>query len=84
MILGGGVLRSGGQTKYVMVIDAVGTWCFGVPLGLLTAFVLGVEHSVCLLHALAGRVRALRPVACGAAAQKVDVCAACLKGMLQN
>lgn len=41
MILGGGVLRSGGQTKYVMVIDAVGTWCFGVPLGLLTAFVLG-------------------------------------------
>ena len=41
MILGGGVLRSGGQTKYIMVIDAVGTWCFGVPLGLLTAFVLG-------------------------------------------
>lgn len=40
MILGGGILRSGGQTKYVMFIDAIGTWCFGVPLGLLGAFVL--------------------------------------------
>ena len=40
MILGGGILRSGGQTKYVMFIDVIGTWCFGVPLGLLGAFVL--------------------------------------------
>ena len=40
MILGGGILRSGGRTKYVMFIDVIGTWCFGVPLGLLGAFVL--------------------------------------------
>lgn len=40
MILGGGILRSGGKTKYVMCIDILGTWGFGVPLGLLTAFVL--------------------------------------------
>lgn len=40
MILGGGILRSGGQTKYVMFVDVIGTWCFGVPLGLLGAFVL--------------------------------------------
>lgn len=40
MILGGGILRSGGRTKYVMVIDIIGTWCFGVPLGLLAAFAL--------------------------------------------
>ena len=40
MILGGGILRSGGQTHYVMFIDAIGTWCCGVPLGLLSAFVL--------------------------------------------
>ena len=40
MILGGGIIRSGGQTKYVMYIDMIGTWCFGVPLGLLAAFVL--------------------------------------------
>lgn len=39
MILGGGILRSGGKTNYVMVIDMIGTWCFGVPLGLLAAFV---------------------------------------------
>ena len=39
MILGGGIIRSGGRTKYVMFIDMVGTWCFGVPLGLVSAFV---------------------------------------------
>lgn len=42
MILGGGIIRSGGRTKYVMVIDMIGTWCFGVPLGLLSAFVLNL------------------------------------------
>ena len=35
----GGILRSGGRTTYVMIIDLIGTWVFGVPLGLLTAFV---------------------------------------------
>lgn len=39
MILEGGIIRSGGMTKYVMWIDLVGTWLFGVPLGLLAAFV---------------------------------------------
>ena len=39
MIVGGGILRSGGKTKYVMYIDLIGTWIFGVPLGLLSAFV---------------------------------------------
>lgn len=43
MILGGGIIRSGGKTKYVMVIDMIGTWGFGVPIGLLTAFVLKLE-----------------------------------------
>lgn len=40
MILGGGIIRSGGKTQFVMVIDMIGTWGFGVPLGLLSAFVL--------------------------------------------
>ena len=40
MILGG-VLRSGGKTRLVLWIDLCGTWVFGVPLGLLAAFVLG-------------------------------------------
>lgn len=39
MILGGGIIRSGGKTKYIMWVDLIGTWCFGVPLGLLAAFV---------------------------------------------
>lgn len=42
MILGGGIIRSGGKTKYVMYIDIIGTWCFGVPLGLLSAFMLNL------------------------------------------
>ena len=28
MILGGGIIRSGGKTKYVMMIDMMGTWLF--------------------------------------------------------
>lgn len=40
MIVGGGIIRSGGKTKYVMLIDLIGTWVFGVPLGLFSAFVL--------------------------------------------
>lgn len=39
MILGGGIIRSGGMTRYVMWIDMIGTWAFGVPLGFLAAFV---------------------------------------------
>lgn len=38
MILGGGIIRSGGKTTYIMVIDMIGTWLVGAPLGLITAF----------------------------------------------
>lgn len=40
MILGGGVVRSGGKTFYIMAIDVAGAWAVGVPLGLFAAFVL--------------------------------------------
>lgn len=40
MILGGGIIRSGGRTKYIMIIDLMGTWLVGVPLGLYTGLVL--------------------------------------------
>lgn len=40
MILGGGILRSGGKTNYTLAIDLIGTWCVGVPVGLFTGFVL--------------------------------------------
>lgn len=39
MILGGGIVRSGGKTTYIMLIDMAGTWLVGAPLGLVTAFV---------------------------------------------
>lgn len=42
MILGGGIIRSGGKTRYVMVIDLIGTWLIGVPLGLISAFIWGM------------------------------------------
>ena len=40
MILGGGIIRSGGRTKYIMMIDMLGTWVFGVPLALFTGLYL--------------------------------------------
>lgn len=43
MIVGDGILRSGGKTGYVLAIDLLGTWGFGVPLGLLTAFVFDLS-----------------------------------------
>lgn len=39
MVIAGGVLRSGGKTKYTLYIDLMGTWIFGVPLAVLAAFV---------------------------------------------
>lgn len=57
MILGGGIIRSGGKTKYIMWIDLLGTWVLGVPLGFLAGrwiglpvawvyFVIGLEEIV--------------------------------------
>ena len=39
MVIAGGVLRSGGKTKYTLYTDLMGTWIFGVPLAVLAAFV---------------------------------------------
>ncbi|MDO4315547.1 MAG: MATE family efflux transporter [Oscillospiraceae bacterium] len=51
MILGGGIIRSGGKTGYVMWIDLIGTWLCGVPLGLLAAFAwkLPIVQVYCIL-----------------------------------
>lgn len=58
MILGGGIIRSGGKTKYVMIIDMIGTRGFGVPLGLLSAFVF--KLTVPYVYFFAGRMHPLR------------------------
>lgn len=46
MILGGGIIRSGGKTKYIMWVDFIGTWLLGVPLGLLSAFIWKLDISL--------------------------------------
>lgn len=58
MILGGGIIRSGGMTRYVMWIDMIGTWIFGVPLGFLAAFVWKLPiHQVYFILSLEEVVR---------------------------
>ncbi|WP_294429280.1 MATE family efflux transporter [uncultured Treponema sp.] len=39
MVVGGGVLQSGGQTKFLTAVNIIGTWGFGVPLGFISAYV---------------------------------------------
>ena len=58
MVFGGGVLRSGGNTRYTLFIDIIGTWVFGLPLGILAAFVFGFPiHWVYLFLSLEEVVR---------------------------
>lgn len=38
MVVGGGVLQSGGQTKFLTLVNIIGPWCFGVPVGFLSAY----------------------------------------------
>ncbi|MFA9465299.1 MAG: MATE family efflux transporter [Velocimicrobium sp.] len=40
MVLAGGIIRSGGNTRYTLFIDLIGTWIFGVPLGIVAATIL--------------------------------------------
>ena len=58
MILGGGIVRSGGKTSYIMWVDFIGTWLVGVPLALLSAFVWKLSiPSVYLMLSLEECVR---------------------------
>ena len=50
MVMLGGVLRSGGQTKYTLFLDVLGTWGIGIPLGILGAFVFKLD--MCLVYTL--------------------------------
>ena len=42
MIIGGGILRSGGKTRLTLYLDMIGGWCIGIPLGLLTSRLLNM------------------------------------------
>jgi putative MATE family efflux protein len=43
LILIVGVLRSGGDTKFTMILDMCGVWCIGVPLALISGLYLKLE-----------------------------------------
>ena len=38
MVLGGGILKSGGDTRTIMLIDIVGTWGIGIPVCFFAAY----------------------------------------------
>lgn len=42
MIIGSGILSSGGDSKFILVMESSTTWLFGVPSGFLAAFLLGL------------------------------------------
>lgn len=46
MVLGGGILRSGGKTTLTFVTDLIGTWLVGVPMALLTGSFLHLSIPV--------------------------------------
>ena len=50
MILSGGILRSGGNTRVIMINDTIGTWGIGIPLCLLAAF--GLHWGIVGVYAL--------------------------------
>lgn len=50
MILGGGIIRSGGNTRIIMIIDIIGTWAIGIPLCFLAAYVF--EWGIVGVYAL--------------------------------
>lgn len=58
MIVGGGILRSGGKTKITLYLELFGIWGVGIPLGFLATFVLKLSvHWVYLIIAIEEIVR---------------------------
>ena len=49
MVMLGGVLRSGGKTRFTLILDLIGTWGIGIPVGLITAFVF--KWDILLVYA---------------------------------
>lgn len=48
MIIVTGVLRSGGDTRFAMVVDAGSVWVIGIPAAFITALVLHLPIDVCV------------------------------------
>lgn len=72
MILGGGILRSGGRTAYVMGIDMLGTWGLRRPAGTSGRVCLEAAHRVRLSAPVAGGMHPLRNLHGGLPPQTLD------------
>lgn len=48
MIIVTGVLRSGGDTRFAMIVDAGSVWFIGIPAAFITALFLGLPIDVCV------------------------------------
>jgi len=58
MTIGNGILRSGGDTRFVLTTDTLGMWGLGIPAGFLAAFIFGLPvHMVYLVICLEEAVR---------------------------
>lgn len=49
LILGGGIVKSGGGTRAIMVIEIIGAWGIGVPLALLGGYVRHLDITMVYL-----------------------------------
>ncbi len=62
MVVGGGILRSGGRTTIVLIIDMIGTWGFGVPLALLGHSLFG--DQIVWIYLLLSQEEVIRYILC--------------------
>lgn len=42
MVIGQGIIQSGGNTSYVLFLDIIGMWCIGLPFAYLGAFIFNL------------------------------------------
>lgn len=40
MVIGQGIIQSGGNTRYILFLDIIGMWCVGVPVAFISAMLL--------------------------------------------
>lgn len=58
MVMCQGVIQSGGDTKFILILDIIGPWCIGVPLAFLGAIVLHLPiYTVYILISMEEVVR---------------------------
>ncbi|MBF0580244.1 MATE family efflux transporter [Erysipelotrichaceae bacterium RD49] len=62
MVVGGGILRAGGRTTIVLIIDMIGTWGGGVPLALLGHYLFG--DQIVWIYLLLSQEEVIRYILC--------------------